>query len=95
MQRDPMPWSFRSALGAFVIFAVGGALIVFAHFQGGWESITYFAYGLLTAGVGLFGALFFSIICAVTRPEWRRQSLIAIALAILLSVALFLVWRVA
>ena len=90
-----MPWSFKATLAAFAIFALGAALIVFAHFRGGWEAITYFAYGLVTAGMGLFGALFFSIICAVTRPEWRRQSLIAIALAVLLSVALFLVWKAA
>ena len=90
-----MPRSFKATLAAFAIFALGAALIVFAHFQGGWEAITYFAYGLLTAGVSLFGALFFSIICAVTRPEWHISSLIAVALAVLLSVALFLVWRAA
>ncbi len=94
-KRCPMPWSFRAALAAFVIFAIGAALLVFAHFQGGWKVITYFAYGLLTAGLGLFGAVFFSIICAVTRPEWRRWSFIAIALAVLLSVTLFLVWKAA
>ena len=95
MQRYLMPSSFKAALAAFVIFGLGAALIVFAHFQGGWEAITYFAYGLLTAGAGLFGALVFSIICAVIRPEWRRPSLIAIALAVSLAGALFLVWRAA
>jgi hypothetical protein len=90
-----MPWSFRAALAGFGIFAVGAALIVFAHFQHSWAAIAYFAYGLLTAGAGLFGALLFSIVCAVSRPEWRRQSLIAIALAVLLAVALFLFARVA
>jgi hypothetical protein len=95
MQGNRMPWSFRVSLAAFGIFAIGAALIVFAHFRGGWDAIAYFAYGLLIAGVGSFGALLFSIICAVTRPEWRRQSLIAIAVALLLSVALFLFARVA
>jgi hypothetical protein len=95
MQRYPMPWSFKAVLGAFGIFAIGAALIVFAHFQDRWAAIAYFAYGLLTAAVGSFGALIFSVICAVTRPEWRKQSLIAIAIAVLLSVALFLFARVA
>jgi hypothetical protein len=90
-----MPWSFKAALAAFVIFVIGAALIVFAHFQSGWATIGYFAYGLLTAGVGSFGALLFSLICAVTRPEWRRPSFIAVALAVLLSVALLLVARAA
>jgi hypothetical protein len=95
MQRDPMPWSFKAVLGAFLVFAIGAALIVFAHFQNRWAAVAYFAYGLLTAAAGLFGALLFSIICAVTRPEWRRQSVIAIAIAVLLSVALFLFAKVA
>ncbi len=95
MQRGPIPWSFKAVLGAFVIFAIGAALIVLAHFQDRWSAIAYLAYGLLTAAVGSFGALLFSIICAVTRPEWRRRSLIAIALAVLLSIALFLFARVA
>ena len=90
-----MPWSFKATLVAFAIVALGAALIVFAHFQGGWEAITYFAYGLLTAGAGSFGALLFSMVCGVTRPDWRKQSLIAIGIALLLSVALFLFARVA
>lgn len=90
-----MPWSFKAALVAFGIFALGAAVIVFAHFQSGWEVIAYFAYGLLTSGMGSLGALVFSIICAATRPEWRRESLLAIALAVSLSVGLFLLARVA
>jgi hypothetical protein len=77
------------------VFAIGAALIVFAHFQNRWAAIAYFAYGLLTAGAGLFGALLFSVICALSRPDWRKQSCIAIALAALLLVALFLFARVA
>jgi hypothetical protein len=95
MHRNSMPWSFKAALIAFGIFAVGAGLIVFAHFQNRWAAIAYFAYGLLTAGAGSSGALLFSIICAATRPEWRRESLIAIALAVSLSVGLFLFARVA
>lgn len=90
-----MPWSFKAVVAGFVVFAIGAALIVFAHFQSGWAAIAYFAYGLLTAGAGLFGALLFSVICAVIRPEWRKQSWIAIPLAVLLSVALFLFAKVA
>ena len=95
MQRDPIPWLFKAGLAAFVIFAIGAALIVFSHFQGRWESIMYLACGLLISGVGLFGVLLFSIIAAVTRPDWRELSLTAVAIAILLAAALFLFARAA
>ncbi len=95
MQQHPMPWSFKAALVAFGIFAIGAGLIVFAHFQGRWESIVSLAYGLLISAAGLAGILLFSLICAVTHLEWRRRSLIAVAIAVLLSVALFLVARAA
>jgi hypothetical protein len=95
MHGKPMPLSFQVTLAGFGIFVIGAALIVFAHFHGGWEAITFFACGLLTAAVGSFGALAFSILCTVTHPEWRRESVIAILLAVSLAVTLFLVARVA
>lgn len=88
-----MPWPFKAALAAFLIFAVGATLIGIACITSGFGSITYFAYGLLTAAVGLFGALLFCVICAVIRPAWRRRSLAAGGLALLLSAALLLFAR--
>ena len=85
-----MPWSFKAAIAAFVIFACGVLLIAFACLESGWQSIGHFAWGLLIAGVGLVGALLFSIICAVTEPKWRRLSLILGVISILLLGGLWL-----
>jgi hypothetical protein len=85
-----MPWSFKATIAAFVIFIVGGSLIGFACVEGGWQSLGHFAWGVLIAGVGLIGALLFSIVCAATQPAWRRHSLIAGALAVLLFAGLLL-----
>ncbi len=85
-----MPWSFKATIAAFVIFAFGALLIGFACVERGWQSLGHFALGLLIAGVGLIGGLFFSIICATTQPAWRRHSLIASVLAILLFAGLLL-----
>ncbi len=90
-----MPWLLKAALAGFGVFAIGAALIVIAHFAGRWESIAYLAYGLLISGAGLLGVLLFSLACAVTRSPWRRHSLLAIVIAVLLSVALFLFARAA
>jgi hypothetical protein len=90
-----MPWSFKVTIAMFVIFAFGALLIGFACFESGWQSLDHFVWGLLTAGAGLIGALLFSIICAATHPKWRRRSLVAGALAILLFAGLLLFAKVA
>ena len=90
-----MPWSFKAVLVAFSIASVGAALIFLACVAGRWESIVYLAYGLIISAIGLFGALFFSIICAVTRPVWRKRSLITGALSIVLAIVLFFFGRAA
>jgi hypothetical protein len=85
-----MPWYFKATIAMFVIFALGALLIAFACFESGWESLRHFVWGLLTAGAGPIGALLFSIICAVTQPKWRKLSLVAGVLAILLFLGLLL-----
>jgi hypothetical protein len=95
LRHHSMPWSFKATIAMFVVFAAGAVLIGFACFESGWQALGHFAWGLLTAGVGLVGGLLFSIICAVTQPTWRRQSLFAGALALLLLAGLVLFARAA
>jgi hypothetical protein len=95
LRHHSMPWSFKATIAMFVVFAAGAVLIGFACFESGWQALGHFAWGLLTAGVGLVGGLLFSIICAVTKPAWRRQSLFAGALALLLLAGLVLFARAA
>jgi hypothetical protein len=90
-----MPWSFKATIAMFVFFAAGAVLIGYACFESGWQAIGHFAWGLLTSGVGLVGALLFSVICAITQPAWRRQSLLAGAVALLLLAGLVLFARTA
>ena len=87
--RVPMPWSFKAVVAAFGVAAIGGTLIFFACVVGRWESISYFVYGLIISAIGLFGALLFSIVCAATRPTWRKRSLFTVGLSILLAFGLF------
>lgn len=94
-QAQAMPLSFKTIVGAYVIFAIGAALIVTAAFVQGWSSIACLAYGLIIAGVGLTGVLLFSAICAVANPAWRRRSGIAAAIAVVLAVVLFFVGKAA
>jgi hypothetical protein len=90
-----MPKSYKAIIGAYVIFAIGAALIVAAAFVQGWSSMAYLAYGLITAGAGLTGVLVFSVICAVASPAWRKRSGVAAAIGIVLGVVLFLVGKAA
>ena len=88
-----MPWSFKATIAMFVVFAAGALLIGFACFESGWQALGHFAWCLLTAGVGLVGGLLFAVICAATQPAWRRQSLFAGGLALLLLAGLVLFAR--
>ena len=90
-----MPWSFKAVIILSAVSLIGASLMAFAGFETGWQSLSHFAYGTLTAGVGLAGALLFSIICAVTSANWRRRSMVAAVVAALLLGGLFLFARTA
>ena len=90
-----MPWLFKATIAMFIVSTLGAALIAFACVEGGWESITHFAWGLGITGVGLIGSILFSVTCAVTKPAWRKRSLVLSGLALLLLIGLFLFARLA
>ena len=95
MLRSPMPWSFKTTIAMFVGAGLGALLITFACLESGWASITHFAWGLGITGIGLVGALLFSIVCAVTEPIWRKRSILLLAVAIFLLIGLIAFARVA
>ncbi|HEU4678702.1 MAG TPA: hypothetical protein VFS35_04220 [Terrimicrobiaceae bacterium] len=88
-----MPWSLRAALAMFIVFVLGDLLIAFACVEGGWEALRHYAWGSLMATAGLIAGFIFSVVCAVTQPEWRRASIIACVSATVLLVALLLFAR--
>lgn len=91
--RRIMPWSLRAALAMFIVFVLGALLIAFACVEGGWEALRHFAWGLLTATIGLIAGFIFSVVCAVTQPEWRKASIVACIASTVLLGALLLFAR--
>ena len=83
-----MPWILRFAIGSFLLFVIGAVVIVWACVSAGWEAIGRFAWGLLTAGAGLFGSALFSIASAVTQQRWRTFSLALLSASVLLFLLL-------
>ena len=81
-----MPWILRFAIGSLFVFVIGAVMIAWACMSTGWETLSRFAWGSLTAGAGLIGTALSSMLSAVIHQKWRRFSL-----ALCASVFLFLV----
>jgi len=91
MKRDAgavgMPWSFRIALGFYALAGVGACVVARAFFMSGWDAISVLAWGMLIALPALVMGWICALVCAVTRPAWRRPA----AVACVLSGVIFLV----
>ncbi len=90
-----MPWCLRFAIGSFLLFGIGAAIIAWACVSPGWETLGRFVWGLLTAGAGLIGSALFSIISSVTQQRWRTFSLALLAASVLLFLLLLVFARFA
>jgi ABC-type multidrug transport system permease subunit len=82
-----MPWILRFAIGSFFVSVIGAVMIAWACMSTGWETLSWFAWGSLTAGAGLIATALLAMLSAVIHQGWRRFS-IALMCA---SVFLFLV----
>ena len=85
-----MPWILRFAIGSLFIFVIGAAMIAWACMSTGWETLSRFAWGCITAGAGLIGSALLSILGAVIHQGWRRFSLALMSVSVLLFVALLI-----
>jgi hypothetical protein len=85
-----MPWLLRFAIGLFFAFVVGAVMIAWACMSTGWEVLSWFAWGCVTAGVGLIGSAFLAMLSAVIHKGWRRFSLALMSASVLLFVALLI-----
>ena len=47
-----MPWILRFAIGSLLVFAIGAVMIAWACMSTGWETLSWFAWGCVTAGAG-------------------------------------------
>ena len=81
-----MPWVLRFAFGSLFVFVVGAGMIAWACMSTGWEVLSWFAWGSVTAGAGLIGSTLLAMVSAIIHKSRRR---IALALMIV-SVLLFL-----
>ena len=85
-----MPWLLRLAIGWLFVFAIGAVLIAWACMSTGWETLSRFALGCVTAGAGLIGTAFLAMLSAVIHQGWRRYSLALMSASVLLFVALLI-----
>jgi hypothetical protein len=85
-----MPWILRFAIGSLLVFIIGAAMIAWACVSTGWETLTRFAWGCVTAGVGLIGTALLTMLSAVIYQGWRRFSLALMSVSVLLFLALLI-----
>jgi hypothetical protein len=85
-----MPWLLRFAIGSFCVFVAGAVMIGWACMSTGWEVLSWFAWGCLTAGAGLIGSAFLAMLSAVIHKGWRRFSLVLLSASVLLFIALLI-----
>jgi hypothetical protein len=85
-----MPWIRRFAIGSLFVFVIGGVMIAWACMSTGWETLSWFARGCVTAGGGLIGAALLAMVSAVIYQGWRRFSLALMSVSVLLFLALLI-----
>ena len=85
-----MPWILRFAIGSLFIFVIGAVMIAWAYMSSGWETLSRFAWGCVTAGAGLIGTALLSMLSAVIHKGWRRFSLALMSVSVLLFLALLI-----
>jgi hypothetical protein len=83
-----MPWILRFAIGSLFVFGIGAAMIAWACMSTGWETLSRFAWGCVTAGAGLIGSAVLSMLSAVLHQGWRRFSLVLMTASVLLFLLL-------
>lgn len=85
-----MPWILRFAVGSFFVFLIGAMMIAWACMSTGWEVLSRFAWGCVTAGGGLIGSAFLAMLSALIHKGWRRFSLVLVGASVLLFLALLI-----
>jgi len=85
-----MPWILRFAIGSLFVFVIGAGMIAWACMSTGWETLTRFAWGCVTAGAGLIVSALLAVLSAVIHKTWRRFSLGLMSASILLFLALLI-----
>jgi hypothetical protein len=85
-----MPWILRLAIGSLFVFVIGAMMIAWACMSTGWETLSRFAWGCVTAGAGLIVTALLATLSAVIHKAWRKFSLGLVSASILLFLALLI-----
>ena len=85
-----MPWILRFAIGSLFVFVIGAVMIAWACMSTGWETLSRFAWGCVTAGAGLIVTALLATLSAVIHKAWRKFSLGLVSASILLFLALLI-----
>ena len=85
-----MPWLLRFAIGSLFVFVIGTVMIAWACMSTGWETLSWFAWGSVTARAGLIGSALLAMLSAVIHKKWRRFSLVLMSMSVLLFLALLI-----
>jgi hypothetical protein len=85
-----MPWILRLAIGSLFIFVVGAVMIAWACMSSGWETLSRFAWGCVTAGAGLIVSALLAMLSALIHRGWRRFSLTLMSTSVFLFLVLLI-----
>jgi hypothetical protein len=85
-----MPWLLRFAIGSVFVFVIGAVVITWACMSTGWETLSRFAWGSLTAGAGLVATALLAMLSAVIHQGWRRFSLALMSVSVFLFLLLLI-----
>lgn len=85
-----MPWILRFAIGSLFVFVIGAMMIAWACMSTGWETLTWFAWGSVTAGAGLIGTALLAMLSTVIHKGWRKFSLVLMSASVLLFLVLLI-----
>jgi len=85
-----MPWILRFAIGSLFVFVVGAVMIAWACMSSGWETLSRFAWGCVTAGAGLIVNALLAMLSALIHRGWRRFSLVLMSTSVFLFLVLLI-----
>ena len=90
-----MSWLPRLQITLFAIVIVGMLLLIFGHWESGWSSLTYFAWGMVISVGGLLLNVIVSAVIAFFQPRLRKVSIWIAAVSMVMLLGLMLLWRMA
>ena len=85
-----MPWILRLAIGSLFVFIIGAMMITRACISTGWETLSWFAWGTVTAAAGLIGSALLAMLSAVIHQGWRRFALVLMSASVFLFLVLLI-----